>query len=147
MEPRIENYTTLKVYRFERDDVVVIYNLSPDATSDIELGFFTNKSKIKGAGKQLFCESLRWIKKNLSIQTVSLAAVPYANVYGKQLSKDNAQTKLNTYYKSLGFRPVGDENDHEFSATVDDLLAKCGGSGGRRKTRKQKRKIRKTLKK
>ena len=144
MEPRIENYTTLKVYRFEKNDVVVIYNLSPDATSDIELGFFTNKSKIKGAGKQLFCESLHWIKKNLpSIQTVSLASVPYANVYGKQLSKDNAQTKLNTYYKSLGFRPVGNENEHEFLATVDDLLTKCGGSGGRRKTRKQKRKIRK----
>lgn len=140
MEPKIQNLGIFKVYKFERNSVTVIYQLYPDFPTDIQLEFFTNTSKIKGAGKQFFCETLLWIQTNLpAIQTISLASVPFGNLYGKELSKENRQSKLNTYYKKLGFRPSGNENKHEFLATVEDLMANCAASGGRRKTRKHKR--------
>ena len=141
MEPIIQDFPNIfKVYKFERNGVTVIYQLFPDFPTDLHLEFFTNTSKIKGAGKQFFCETLLWIQTNLpSIQTISLISVPFANLYGKELSKENRQSKLNSYYKSLGFRQKGNEKKHEFVSTLDDLLQKCRASGGRRKTRKHKR--------
>lgn len=144
MKPEIKSQTQFTSYDFvESNTLRIQYFYYPEDPSDITLEFFINKSGVKGAGKKILCDSLQWIKENLPmVKTISLSSVPHSNVYKKQgISKQEAQKKLNNYYKSLGFSSEN-ESDHFFKSTVDAIVAKtCATTGGktrRRKTRKHK---------
>jgi hypothetical protein len=139
MEPIVTKFEGLVYYEFSVNDKLKIgYFYSPDDT-DIEISAFVNTSGVKGAGKPLLCNSLRWIQANLTtVKTISLVASPYANVYkSKGITKNNAQKKLNSYYISLGFSYT-DEKKHEFQADIETLLKQnCQTTGG--KTRRRRR--------
>jgi hypothetical protein len=146
MDPKIEDHEGYLFYVFSvHDKLTIIYYYTPD-DSDIEISAFVNKSGEKGAGKRLFCDSLRWIQANLpTVSTVSLAASPHANVYkSKGMTKNNAQKKLDSYYISLGFAYTN-EKTHDFQANLETLLKQnCQTSGGKTRRRRKTRKLRRS---
>ena len=101
--------------------------------SILVLDFFVCDDNVKGEGRVLLLNALKYIhEKDKNIDTIMLESVPHTDKYKKAgLTKAEAQKKLNTYYRRLGFTTT-DEGPNSFEANVLELIQKIeeGYRGG-----------------
>ena len=120
---------------------VILIKTSPTIFA---LDLFVCDDKVKGEGRALLLKALKYIhEKNKNIDTIILESVPHTDVYRKAgLTKAEAQKKLNSYYKRLGFTTT-DEGPDSFEANLLELIGKIEGyRGGRQQLRLRSRKLR-----
>ena len=101
--------------------------------SILVLDFFVCDDNVKGEGRVLLLNALKYIhEKDKNIDTIMLESVPHTDKYKKAgLTKAEAQKKLNTYYRRLGFTTT-DEGPNSFEANLLELIQKIeeGYRGG-----------------
>ena len=99
--------------------------------SILVLDFFVCDDNVKGEGRVLLLNALKYIhEKDKNIDTIMLESVPHTDKYKKAgLTKAEAQKKLNTYYRRLGFTTT-DEGPNSFEANLLELIQKIEGYRG-----------------
>ena len=81
---------------------------------------FIRSNNIKGDGRNILAEVLRWVKKTYpGITKINLFSLPARNKHPLMLLA-TAQKKLNNYYISLGF--FKKNNLNFFSGIIDEIL-------------------------
>lgn len=138
MEPEILKAKDITFYIFKENGALVSFIFDSATPKEIILDAFVNKSEVRGAGKELLCKTIPWIRDTLpTVQTITLASVPHSNVRkARQMTKENAQKSLNKYYISIGFQPT--KVPHEFEVSLDRLDSMACKKGGKRRTRKHR---------
>ena len=128
-------------YEFIKDNTFIDYMIEPTSTTQITLAVF--KSQTKGNGKRILCQTIDWIKEHLpTIVTIGVSSIPQTKYYkNRGWTKENAQEKLDSYYRSLGFRETTVK--HDFEIGIDELKANCMASGGAKTRKSLKRRTRK----
>jgi len=99
--------------------------------SILVLDLFVCDDNVKGEGRVLLLNALKYIhEKDKNIDTIMLESVPHTDKYKKAgLTKAEAQKKLNTYYRRLGFATT-DEGPNSFEANLLELIQKIEGYRG-----------------
>jgi hypothetical protein len=129
----------------------IIYSVNTDNSIFIEL--FRCDSEISGTGRTTMKDLLTHIsiQPTFNMETI-ISIVPDANYFTRinerivKTNPDSNNTKLQAYYEKIGFDKTEDKEGYTLcSGTIGNIIDKITSykKGGKRKTKKNRRKIRK----
>ena len=126
----------------------ILYDIKGNDTVNISI-FYCD---VKGEGRKLMNDFLHYVLNiNPNIRLINLRSSPLIKrSHAPRERIVEAQTKLNQYYRDIGFQKM--DTDNHFSGDINDVLHYTenyvkGSRGGRRKTRRKTRRIKKCSRK